>query len=108
MTTKIEGRGEEILLRTGQTAKRLGVSERYLEILRVRGDGPPFVSLGRCVRYRPSDVDLWVGTRLRRSTSDQPNATVNASFLAHREKGKGTARKQAVAAAQTPVSEEIA
>ena len=101
MTTNVKASCEEDLLRTGQTAKRLGLSERYLEILRVRGDGPPFVSFGRCVRYRPSDVDLWVETRLRRSTSDQPNAT-------RREKGKATkSRKQVVPAAHAPVSEEI-
>jgi hypothetical protein len=109
MRMKFEGSGEENLLRTGQAAKRLGLSERYLEILRVRGDGPPFVSFGRCVRYRPSDLDVWVGTRLRRSTSDQPNATGSAMFLARGGKGEGTkSRRQVVAAAQAPVSEGIA
>jgi hypothetical protein len=88
MTTKIEGRGEEILLRTGQAAKRLGVSERYLEILRVRGDGPPFVSFGRCVRYRPSDLEVWVEARLRRSTSERLDVG-SAAFPAHSQMGKG-------------------
>jgi hypothetical protein len=109
MTMKFEGSGEENLLRTGQAAKRLGLSERYLEILRVRGDGPPFASFGRCVRYRSSDLDVWVGTHLRRSTSDQPNTTGSGTFLAGRAKGAGTkSRKQVVAAAQAPFSEKIA
>jgi hypothetical protein len=105
MATKSEDPSEEGLLRTGQAAKRLGLSERYLEILRVRGDGPPFVSFGRCVRYRPSDLDGWVGTRLRRSTSDEPGS---AMFVGRRGKGEATkSRKQVVVAAQAPVFEEI-
>jgi len=37
---------------------------------RVFGDGPPFLKIGRSVRYRPSDLDAWAATRLRKSTSD--------------------------------------
>lgn len=36
---------------------------------RVRGDGPPFVKIGRLVRYRPEDVRSWVERRLVHSTS---------------------------------------
>jgi hypothetical protein len=84
MTTKMECPSEEDLLRTGQAASRLGLSERYLEILRVRGDGPPFVNFGRCVRYRPFDLDRWVETRLRRSTSERFDAGSGA-FPANRQ-----------------------
>lgn len=38
--------------------------------MRVRGDGPPFVKLGRRVRYRREDIDNWLGNRpLMTSTS---------------------------------------
>ncbi len=34
-----------------------------LQKWRVRGDGPPFVKVGRLVRYRPEDVEAWVAMR---------------------------------------------
>lgn len=37
---------------------------------RVRGDGPPFVKLGRLVRYRPEDVLAWVAAKVVNSTSE--------------------------------------
>jgi hypothetical protein len=38
---------------------------------RLIGDGPPFVRLGRLVRYRPSDFEAWLAARPRlRSTSE--------------------------------------
>lgn len=37
---------------------------------RVRGDGPPFLKLGRLVRYRPEDVQDWLARHLVRSTSE--------------------------------------
>ena len=42
---------------------------------RLTGDGPPFVRLGRLVRYRSSDVEAWLAARpALRSTSD-PGST---------------------------------
>jgi predicted DNA-binding transcriptional regulator AlpA len=38
----------------------LGVSERTLSDWRYRGIGPPFVSVGRHVRYRVEDVETWI------------------------------------------------
>lgn len=58
------------LLRTPDAAKRLGVSESYLEKRRCSGDGPAYVALGRAVAYRESDLTAWVESRLRRSTSE--------------------------------------
>lgn len=53
-----------------EEAARLNVSRRTLQAWRVRGEGPPFVKLGRAVRYSPADVDHWIETRSRRHTSD--------------------------------------
>jgi hypothetical protein len=36
---------DERLVSTEQAARILNVSTRYLELLRVRGGGPPFISL---------------------------------------------------------------
>jgi excisionase family DNA binding protein len=42
---------------TAATAAYLNVPARTLEDWRYRGEGPPYVRLGRGVRYRRSDVD---------------------------------------------------
>jgi excisionase family DNA binding protein len=55
----------------GKTAaKLLNLSVRTLERHRVAGTGPRFARLGRLVRYRQSDIDEWVQSSLRTSTSD--------------------------------------
>ncbi len=53
-----------------QEAARLNVSVRTLQSWRTKGDGPPFVKLGRSVRYDPRRVDEWLTSRARRNTSD--------------------------------------
>jgi predicted DNA-binding transcriptional regulator AlpA len=60
----------EILL-TPEAAERIKLSASSLEKARVRGDGPPFVRLGsRRVGYLTTDLDKWIETRRRTSTSD--------------------------------------
>jgi len=44
-------------LTCAQAAKYLGVSRRWLEILRKTGGGPEFIKLGRLVFYEPADLD---------------------------------------------------
>jgi predicted DNA-binding transcriptional regulator AlpA len=39
------------MLTAAETAKVLKVSESWLAKARVRGEGPPFIRLGRSVRY---------------------------------------------------------
>jgi len=60
----------EDLLSQEEAARRLKISQRTLERQRVSGDGPPFVKLGRCVRYRLSDLAGYVESRVRTSTSE--------------------------------------
>ena len=47
---------------------RLGKST--LERFRISGGGPHYCKLGGAVRYRKSDLDAWLESRLTRSTSD--------------------------------------
>jgi excisionase family DNA binding protein len=62
---------EERYLSEGQVAALLGISERTLQAWRYRGGHtPPFLKLGRTVRYRLGDVKQWLRERERRSTSD--------------------------------------
>ena len=52
------------LLISKQAAARLAVSKRTLEGWRRRGVGPPFLRLSmRAVRYRLSDLELWLDER---------------------------------------------
>ena len=59
-----------IYLDTRQAAAHLGLSTRTLDRYRVSGDGPVFLKFGGRVRYLREDLDAWVRTRRRRSTSD--------------------------------------
>ncbi len=59
------------LFRQEEAAALLSVSPRCMENWRHRGEGPKFVRVsGRCIRYRKSDLTLFVEERLRTSTSD--------------------------------------
>jgi predicted DNA-binding transcriptional regulator AlpA len=58
------------LLTPDEAADRLGLSRGCLKGWRVRGCGPPFVALGkRRVRYREADLERFVESRVRASTS---------------------------------------
>ena len=60
------------LVRQEQAAALLSVSPRCMENWRHRGEGPKFVRVsGRCIRYRKSDLTLFIEERLRTSTSDR-------------------------------------
>ncbi len=50
------------LLVTKQVADRLGISASTLEKARSTGIGnyPPYIKVGRNVRYRPADVEAWL------------------------------------------------
>lgn len=50
-------------------AEHRGQPVSTLQKERVRGDGPPFVKIGRLVRYRPEDVRAWIAERVVTSTS---------------------------------------
>lgn len=55
-------------------AAYLCISHRTLQGRRVRGDGPPYVKLGARVLYRKTDLDDWIESKIRRSTSDTGKA----------------------------------
>ena len=58
------------LLTTQEAADQLGVSAAYLERDRWAGAKVPFVRLGaRAIRYRQEDLDNFVASRIRTSTS---------------------------------------
>ena len=59
------------LLTTKQAAEYLGVSCAFLERDRWAGARVPFVRVGsRAVRYRLQDLDAYIESKVRRSTSE--------------------------------------
>ena len=61
-------------LRTIGAAEYIGLAKSTLEKLRLTGGGPVFSSLGRTVVYDRVDLDAWVASRRRESTSDKIQA----------------------------------
>ena len=57
-------------LRVQAAAKHLGLSVSTLNKLRVFGGGPVFLKLGRRVAYDVADLDEWLASKRRSSTSD--------------------------------------
>lgn len=58
------------LMNQVQTAEFLAVSTRTLEGWRCIGGGPPFIRIGRRVRYRLRDLQKWIEARTFGSTTD--------------------------------------
>ena len=59
------------LLTEPQAAAYLNLTQRALQAWRCRGGGPRYVKISaRAIRYRKSDLGLFVDERLRSSTSD--------------------------------------
>lgn len=59
------------ILNTFEAAKFLGVSKAFLERDRWAGARIPFIKVGsRAVRYRLGDLEAFLESRVRRSTSD--------------------------------------
>ncbi len=58
-------------LRAQRAAEYLGLSPSTLAKMSLRGDGPVYLKLGaRAVAYDRVDLDAWLNTCRRRSTSD--------------------------------------
>ena len=65
-------RNQSPLLTPDEAAAWLRVTKGHLARLRVVGGGPLFVKLSRrCIVYRIEDLEAFVGSRIRRSTSDE-------------------------------------
>jgi predicted DNA-binding transcriptional regulator AlpA len=61
-------------LRRADAADYIGMSVSWLNKAAVFGTGPRFIKIGRSVRYWRSDLDEFLATKLRKSTSDDFNA----------------------------------
>ena len=63
-------------LRTPEAARFLGLSGRTLEKHRIYGTGPRYSKLGGRVVYRVEDLQAWVDTAAKASTSDPGKVVV--------------------------------
>jgi hypothetical protein len=62
---------DQSLLSVAEAARRLSLSQSYLNKLRCVGGGPVFIKFGpRRVAYRPADLDAWISGMLRASTGE--------------------------------------
>lgn len=63
-----------ILLKEQEVAKKIGLSVHWLRRARWAGGGIPFIKIadgpGGAVRYRQEDVEAFIASRVRKSTSD--------------------------------------
>ncbi len=57
-------------LNNEEAAQYLGLKAATLNKWRVYGEGPPFIKVGRLVRYRRVDLDAYLSGRLVSSTSE--------------------------------------
>ncbi len=60
-----------VLLTPMEAARPLKVSLSWLAKARMRGDGPPYIKIGRSIRYAEAALIQWMKGRQRLSTSEQ-------------------------------------
>jgi predicted DNA-binding transcriptional regulator AlpA len=58
------------LLKPKEVAARLKVSVSWLAKARMRGDGPPYIPVGRSIRYAETSLIQWMRSQQRTSTSE--------------------------------------
>jgi predicted DNA-binding transcriptional regulator AlpA len=61
----------ETLVTQREAAAVLRLSERTLERYRTSGLGPKFCRMHRSIRYRQSDLEAWIASRVVASTSQR-------------------------------------
>ena len=72
MSTQLNPIAPDALLTEVCAARFLKISIRTLQAWRCRDMGPAFVRLGRAIRYRQSDLVIWLGSNTVRPTHPTP------------------------------------
>jgi predicted DNA-binding transcriptional regulator AlpA len=60
-----------VLLTPKEAARLLKLSTSWLTKSRMRGDGPPYIRMGRSIRYTEAALLQWMKSRQRLSTSER-------------------------------------
>ncbi len=63
------GTGFEPLRTPKEASQFLRLSLSWLAKARMRGDGPPFIRIGRSIRYAEASLLQWMNTQQRVSTA---------------------------------------
>jgi predicted DNA-binding transcriptional regulator AlpA len=58
-----------VVLTAKEAAHRLKLSASWLAKARMRGDGPPYIRVGRAIRYTEGALLQWMKSHTRTSTS---------------------------------------
>jgi predicted DNA-binding transcriptional regulator AlpA len=58
-----------VYITAADASASLGMTENALAKMRLSGEGPPFVKIGRRVRYCQSDLQVWLAARRYSSTA---------------------------------------
>lgn len=66
----LSGRNDRLLTRL-EVEEIFGISKRFLEGAVQRGDGPPFIRVGRLVRYRTCDIRDWIQANLVQNCAER-------------------------------------
>ena len=61
----------EPLINEKQLSTLTGIPAKTWQHFRYVGKGPPFVKIGRSVRYRPSEVESWLATNKASSANSK-------------------------------------
>lgn len=59
----------ESLLNEREVAKILNLSLMKVRVLRRTGEGPPFIKIGKSVRYRPDEIREFIGSITSQKTT---------------------------------------
>ena len=59
------------LLSTADYGKLTRRKPQSIRRERMRGDGPPYIRLGRCVFYRATDIEEWFESKKVRNTAEE-------------------------------------
>jgi len=54
----------DLLLSRTEVESHFGISKRFLEVTGLKADGPPYIRIGRSVRYRAQDIRAWIDINL--------------------------------------------
>jgi predicted DNA-binding transcriptional regulator AlpA len=71
MNAPVKTNAIDPLLPPADVAKLLKVSLSWLAKARLRGDGPPYIRVGRASRYTNQALLQWMKSRQRQSTSEE-------------------------------------
>jgi predicted DNA-binding transcriptional regulator AlpA len=100
-TTASPASGTDILLTDHQVAAITGRSRKTLQKDRVYGGGLPFIQFGRSVRYRSSDVAVWLASQRSFTSTSEYGVTKSV------ERNRGTRLAADQADNKTGVTDQI-